>query len=229
MIKRSSSWVFIVVVMMQILYSCSSPKTIYYNKELQQDTVMYVGTVDNLGPYYIRMNDVKSERKKQERLLTAKQETQDIMSFTLCGKDTCAEAESYFYTKTKTPFLLGGKNGGATRIESEKLHGSIRYNNADTMNFMVDVGGKRPGKGFLTLSDNGIITIEPISKRSTYGKKPYGVGLEFKRNGKAIGGFIQAGEMIEVVLKRDETEKLKLILSVLAISLVNRSNAIRIL
>jgi hypothetical protein len=227
--KANSRWVLIIVVIMQLIYSCSPGKVIYFNNELRQDTVTYAGTASYLGPYYIKLGEPRSERNKQERLLSSKQENQDIMSFVLCGKEDCAEAESYFYTKTKTPFLVSGENGSVARVKSEKLYGSIRFNKQDTMTFMVDVGGKRPGKGFLTLPDNGIITIEPISKRSTYGKRAYRVGLEFKRNGKAIGGFIQAGEMIEVVLKQDETERMKLVLSALAVSLVNRSNEIRIL
>jgi hypothetical protein len=97
------------------------------------------------------------------------------------------------------------------------------------MAFMVNLYGRNSGKGFLTLPQNMVIVIQPISKKSNYGKKANSVGLEFKRNDKIIAAFIQEKESIRIVIKNTESGKMQLILTALALSLANRSNETRIL
>jgi hypothetical protein len=220
----------VAVISLSLFFACTPIRSVSFNETLRQDTVMYSGNANYLGPFYIKVGEPTIEHRMQAKLFSSKEETQDIFSFSICSKEfDCVEADSYFYKKIANTGLLGTKDGGITRVKSQKIYGSIYYNKQEAMSFTVDVGGKGPGKGFLTLPENGIITIEPINKKSTYGKTAYGVGLEFKRNGQTIGGFKQIGELIEVVLKKGETEKMKLILSALAVALVNRSNEIRIL
>jgi hypothetical protein len=188
------------------------------------DTVMYTGNLNSVGPFSVRSVDRRRGHLTQKNLLIKKDESQDVYSFSVCGAGDCLESDSYFYTKTKESRVLN-----QTRVMAEKMYGTMWFAGRDTMTFMVSVDGRNSGKGFLSLPRNMVIVIQPISKKSNYGKKAYSVGLEFKRNGKIIGAFIQEKESIRIAIKNNESGKMQLVLTVLALSLANRNNEIRIL
>jgi hypothetical protein len=214
----------LITAVITIQFSSCSFRSVTFSEALRKDTVMYSGNLNNAGPFYVKPVVRTAGRLTQKTLLTTRDESQDVYSFSVCGVGDCIESDSYFYTKTKESRVMN-----QTRIMAEKMYGTMWFAGRDTMAFMVSVDGRNSGKGFLTLPRNMVIVIQPISKKSNYGKKPYSVGLEFKRDGKIIGAFIQEKESIRIAIKTNESEKMQLVLTALALSLANRSNEIRIL
>ena len=221
---KSFAIVLIVAAITIQLFSSCSFRSVAFSEPLRKDTVMYTGNLNSPGPFSIRAVDRRAGHLTQKTLLTTKDESQDVYSFSVCGAGDCVESDAYFYTKTKESRVLN-----QTRIMAEKMYGTMWFAGRDTMTFMVSVNGRNSGRGFLTLPQNRVIVIQPISKKSNYGKKAYSVGLEFKRDGKIIGAFIQEKESIRIAIKNNESEKMQLVLTALALSLANRSNEIRIL
>lgn len=212
-------------------------RTMTFGKNLGSDTVMYSTYIDAarvvpgnslvLGPCFIRLGNTDKVGLRQNNALTVKEETGDVFSFNICRKNICAYAESYFYQKTKTT-LVGGKDGGV-RVRGEKIYGQIYLDDQPVRNFEVSRMGRLRGYGFFRLSDDETIRIEPIGRKTNYGKKAYGVGLDYTMNGKTIGGFIQRKGEMTVVLKKGLDDNLGLLLTALSLALINRSNEIIIL
>lgn len=211
-------------------------KTAALPNALGSDTVMYSASIDAnkvipghslvIGPYFISLGNSNRIGLRQNNAFSIKEETGDIFAFTVCRKNLCAYAESYFYEKTKTT-LVGGKNGGI-RVTGEKIYGQIYFNDQPVINFEVNRMGKLRGYGFCRVSENETIRIKPIGKRTNYGKKPYRVGLNFTIDDKIIGSFVHTKDQITVAVRNGLDENMNLILIALSLALINRSNEIRI-
>jgi hypothetical protein len=211
--------------------------TATFTDELKKDTLMYSTYINAdklipgsnflLGPYFISLDNTDKVGLRQNNTFSVKEETGDIFQFGICKKNICANAESFFYEKAKTT-LVGGKNGGS-RVRAEKIYGQIYLNNQPAMNFEVNRMGRLRGYGFFRISDDQIIRIKPIGKKTNYGKRAYGVGLDFTMDGKTIGGFIQRKGVITVAVKKGLEDNVELLLTALSLALINRSNEIIIL
>ena len=217
-----------------LLVSCRSFKTVHFSNELKTDTILFSGELNMdsriagvrvLGPYTLNISGSLSNIKQNKGIAVVNEDS-DRIEFMICKDGTCANAEGSYYTKTKTTSLdLIGQDNKITRIKAEKIFGSVNYS-GDTPGFEVNIAKGGTGSLNLTL---GLVTIRPINKKSSYGKLPYGVGLEFILDQKVIGSFIQQQEFITIVLKNDLSEKNKMILTAVAVCLMNRSNSVRIL
>ena len=218
------------------LFSCTATKKMRFTGDLTKDTLMYLTYLDAekliaghsflLGPHFISLGNSNTIGLRQNNAFSVKEEVGDVFQFSICRKQVCADAESYFYEKTKTT-LVGGKSG-PSRVRTEKIYGEVYLDNR-LMNFEVNRRGKLRGYGFFRISDNEVIRISPIGKKTNYGKMAYGVGLHFTMDEKTIGGFIQKKGWITVVVKKGLEDKLELLLAALSIALMNRSNEIIIL
>ena len=217
-----------------LLVSCRSFKTVRFSNQLKKDTISFSGELNMdsriagvrvLGPYTLNISGSLSN-VKQKKGIAVVNEDSDRIEFMICKDGACANAEGSYYTKTKVTSLDAiSPNSKITRVKAEKIFGSVTYS-GDTPGFEVNITKGGTGSLNLTL---GLVTIRPINKKSSYGKLPYGVGLEFLLDQKVIGSFIQQNEFITIVLKNELSEKNKMILTAVAVCLMNKSNAIRIL
>ena len=226
---------FVVIsVNLLLLVSCRSFKTVHFSNELKTDTILFSGELNMdsriagvrvLGPYTLNISGSLSN-VQQKKWNAVVNEDSDRIEFMICKDGACANAEGSYFKKTKTSsFQLFGPNSKVSRVKAEKIFGSVSYS-GDTPGFEVDISKGGTGSLNLTL---GLVTIRPINKKSKYGKLPYGVGLEFILDKKVIGSFIQQNESITIVLKNELSEKNKMILTAVAVCLMNKSNTVRII
>ena len=226
---------FVVIsVNLLLLVSCRSFKTVHFSNQLKKDTVSFSGelNMDNriagvrvLGPYTLNVSGSLSNVQQKKGTAVVNVDNNRI-EFMICKDGTCANAEGSYYMKTKTSsFQLFGPNNKISSVKAQKIFGSVNYL-GDTPGFEVNVAKGGTGSLNLTL---GLVTIRPINKNSKYGKLPYGVGLEFIMDKKVIGSFIQQNESITIVLKNELSEKNKMILTAVAVCLMNKSNMVRII
>jgi len=224
----------VISVNLLLLESCRSFKSVHFSNQLKKDTVSFSGELNMdsriagvrvLGPYTLNISGSLSN-VQQKKWNAVVNEDSDRIKFMICKDGTCANAEGAYYTKTKvTSLAVISPDDKVTRIKAEKIFGSVNYL-GDTPGFEVNITKGGTGSLNLTL---GLVTIRPINKKSSYGKLPYGVGLEFILDEKVIGSFIHQREFITIVLKDELSEKNKMILTAVAVCLMNKSNTIRIL
>ena len=226
---------FVVIsVNLLLLVSCRSFISVHFSNQLKKDTTSFSGELNMdsriagvrvLGPYTLNISGGLSNVQQKKGTAVVNVDNNRI-EFMICKDGTCANAEGSYYTKTKVTSLDAIRpNNKITRIKAEKIFGSVNYL-GDTPGFEVNI--TKGGTGSLNLTA-GLVTIRPINKKSSYGKLPYGVGLEFVLDKKVIGSFIQQNESITIVLKNELTEKNKMILTAVAVCLMNKSNMIRVL
>lgn len=220
-------------------FSCRSVNSASFSKDLHQDTIMYVSYIDAaqtlsqtytyMGPYFIQFGESLNDARTKKTLTSTKAETNNAFKFSICKDSICVNAETSLYQKTKTTSLSVVSmvtDEPSTFIKDEKLHGLIYIGIEPAKNFQVSIMGKKRGQGFFRLSENEIVSIRPISKKTSYGKQTYAVGLEFTLDNKVIGSFIQANGLLRIAMKKSFDEKQRMLMTALCLSLMNKTNEI---
>ena len=221
------------------IYSCRSVNSASFSKDLHHDTIMYVAYIDAgqtlsqtytyMGPYFIQFGESLNDARRKQTLTATKAETNNAFKFSICKDSICVNAETSLYQKTKTTSLSLVSvvtDEPTTFIKDEKLHGLIYIGIEPAKNFQVNIMGKKRGQGFFRLSENEIVSIRPITKKTTYGKQTYAVGLEFTLDNKVIGSFIQANGLLRIAMKKSFDDKHRMLLTALCLSLMNKTNEI---